>query len=66
MSRSLMLSILGVVIALTPFMGLPQSILTWIVPVLGLLVLGIGFTYRRRVPKTFAPAEESNASNYAA
>lgn len=52
MSRSLMLMILGGVVLLSPFSGLPLSILTWILPVLGLGVLAIGFSYRERAEKT--------------
>lgn len=47
MSRSLMLMILGGVVLLSPFFGLPLAILTWILPVLGLAVLAIGFSYRK-------------------
>ena len=45
-----MLMILGGVVILSPFLGLPLSILTWILPVLGLAILAIGFSYRKRVP----------------
>lgn len=55
MSRSLMLMILGGVVLLSPFSGLPLSILTWILPILGLAVLAIGFSYRERTEK---PSEE--------
>lgn len=46
-----MLMILGGVVLLSPFSGLPLSILTWILPLLGLAVLAIGFSYRERAEK---------------
>ncbi|MES2668703.1 MAG: hypothetical protein V4644_03385 [Patescibacteria group bacterium] len=48
MSRSLMLIIAGSLILLSPFAGLPLAILTWILPVLGLIILAIGVSYKRR------------------
>lgn len=48
MSRSLMLIILGSLITLSPFSGLPMSVLTWILPVLGLVALAIGVSYKRQ------------------
>lgn len=47
MSRALMLLILGILVMLAPFSGLPMSILAWILPVLGALVLAIGVSYKR-------------------
>lgn len=48
MSRSLMLIVLGVLIALSPFSGLPMNILTWVLPVFGLVAVAIGVSYRRQ------------------
>lgn len=48
MSRSLMLMILGAAVLLSPFSGLPLAILTWILPILGLAILAVGFSYRAR------------------
>lgn len=47
MSRALILIILGGLVALTPFSGLPMTILSWILPVLGVLVLAIGISFKR-------------------
>lgn len=47
MTRSLMLIIVGALVALSPFSGLPMSILAWILPVLGFVALAIGISYRR-------------------
>jgi hypothetical protein len=52
MSRENFLILLGVLILLSPFAGLPMSILAWILPILGILVLVIGITlHRNRQPK---------------
>lgn len=48
MSRSLMLIVLGALIAVSPFSGLPMRILAFILPVLGLIAVAIGVSYRRR------------------
>lgn len=40
--------LLGILVALSPFSGLPLAILSWILPVLGLAVLAIGITTESR------------------
>lgn len=51
MSRESTLVLLGLLIALVPFIGLPYSWLMWILPVLGLIVLTLGVTLRaKRLP----------------
>lgn len=47
MSRALMLIVLGVLVMLSPFSGLPMSILTWILPVFGLIAIAVGVSYKR-------------------
>lgn len=47
MTRNLMLIVLGALVTLSPFSGLPMTILTWILPVLGLVTVAIGISYRR-------------------
>ena len=47
MSRSLMLIVAGVLAALAPFSGLPMAVLAWILPVLGLVIVAIGVSYKR-------------------
>ncbi len=42
-----MLIVLGVLVALAPFSGLPMAILAWILPVLGLGIVAIGVSYKR-------------------
>lgn len=48
MTRESVLIALGVVIALTPYFGLPLSLLGILLPVLGLVVAAIGATLRVR------------------
>ena len=57
-----MLMILGGIVLLSPFSGLPLSILTWILPVLGLAVLAIGFSYRERADKQSEERHEAPVS----
>jgi uncharacterized membrane protein YqgA involved in biofilm formation len=60
MSRSLMLIILGALIALAPFSGLPLRVLAFVLPVLGLVAMAIGISYRRAPARTpYAVASES-------
>jgi hypothetical protein len=40
--------ILGILVLVSPFVGLPLSILTWVLPLLGGLVLGIGASFAMR------------------
>ncbi|MBP9816777.1 MAG: hypothetical protein KBD05_02010 [Candidatus Pacebacteria bacterium] len=61
MSRAGTLILLGILIALTPFIGLPLSLLAWVLPILGLLVLLTGVALRRRMQ-----AEERSAEPPAA
>lgn len=49
MSRETALIVLGVLVALSPYLGLPLSILGIVLPILGLVILGIGVTLRMRV-----------------
>lgn len=46
-----MLIILGALVFVAPFSGLPMAILTWILPLLGLIGIGIGVSYRTRLPR---------------
>lgn len=48
MSRESVLVLLGLLIVLSPFVGLPLEILAWILPVLGFAVAGIGVALRSR------------------
>lgn len=41
--------VLGILVIIVPFIGLPYSWLMWILPVLGALVVYLGSTKRRRV-----------------
>jgi len=48
MKRESILIFLGILIILAPFSGLPQSWLEFLLPALGLIVGGIGFSLRNR------------------
>lgn len=48
MSRESVLIVLGLLVVLSPFIGLPLEILAWVLPVLGLIVVGIGVALRSR------------------
>ncbi len=46
MTRSNALLLLGALVILSPFSGLPLSWLEWLLPVLGAVIAGIGYTLR--------------------
>ncbi|HYF28811.1 MAG TPA: hypothetical protein VEA36_00395 [Candidatus Paceibacterota bacterium] len=48
MSRESLLMVLGILIVVSPFTGLPLSLLTWFYVAAGLLIAAIGFTLRLR------------------
>ncbi len=52
MHRQRMLIILGVLIALAPYLGLPYGWLMFLLPLLGIIVLSLGLSLRikRRAP----------------
>lgn len=57
MSRERLLIIFGLLVLLSPFVGLPLAILRWILPVLGAAVVLIGITnaMRRKKKQSVAP-----------
>jgi len=55
MSRARILILLGVLIALAPFSGLPSSWLEFALPVLGLFVLAAGYSFRSKTETEQAP-----------
>lgn len=48
MSRESTLVLFGTLIILAPFSGLPLSWLQWLLPALGIIIAGIGYTLRAR------------------
>ncbi|MEK9160520.1 MAG: hypothetical protein AAB440_00590 [Patescibacteria group bacterium] len=60
MSRARTLILLGVLVGLSPFLGLPMWLLMWVLPILGLMVLLTGLSLRtrrmREEPQPPAPA----------
>jgi len=66
MSRSLMLIVLAILIILSPFSGLPMSILIWILPVLGFVILAIAISFKREGMKTSPePTHEAPSESHA-
>ena len=61
MSRESTLILLGSIVLLSPFAGLPISLLSWLLPVLGLITLGIGISLRAERRKA-APSHEASLS----
>ncbi len=63
MSREGMLMILGALVALLPFLGIPSAWFMVLLPVLGLCILGLALSLRARLqqaPKsTVLPIHES-------
>lgn len=55
MSRETILMVIGALVVLAPWSGLPLAWLTWILPALGLAVIGIGFTFRGRAAPPAEP-----------
>lgn len=51
MNRERILIVIGALVLLSPWSGLPLAWLTWILPVFGLATIAIGFTlHKRSVP----------------
>jgi hypothetical protein len=65
MSRTSTLMLIGLLIGLVPFSGLPQSWLEFILPALGLIIVGIAYTMRpHKIPthSSSFPDEVSTAA----
>ncbi|MDB5245583.1 MAG: hypothetical protein JWN90_688 [Parcubacteria group bacterium] len=62
MSRESILMILGILIAISPWSGLPLSILAWILPLLGLATAFIGFTLRTRATNALRSTTNDTSS----
>ena len=58
MSRTGTLVLLGILVALAPFVGLPLSVLAWVLPILGVMVLLTGISLRARRAPVEEPAPE--------
>lgn len=66
MSRSLMLIIAGALVTLAPFSGLPMAILAWILPVIGLVIVAIGVSYKRERMRLVRPASHEESASASA
>ncbi|HRH24401.1 MAG TPA: hypothetical protein PK109_02325 [Candidatus Paceibacterota bacterium] len=64
MARSSILILLGILVLLTPYLGLPYAWLMVLLPILGLCVLLIGITLRgkRRAPVIAPESYETHSS----
>jgi hypothetical protein len=55
MTRETVLMILGALVFLSPWVGIPMMWLQWILLVLGLAIIAIGVTLRRRMHQDELP-----------
>ena len=60
MSRESMLILLGILVMLSPFLGLPLSLLAWLLPFLGFVTLGIGISLRTERKRSTSPVASSH------
>ena len=51
MSRAGTLVLLGIIVAVAPFLGLPFYILSWVYPILGIMIVLTGLSLRLRRPR---------------
>jgi hypothetical protein len=56
MSRENVLVLLALIVALTPFLGIPLAWLSILLPILALLIAGIAYSLRARRLNATAPA----------
>lgn len=63
MSRERLLMLLGILILVSPYVGLPLSILAWVLPLLGGIVLGIGASYAMR-KRNQQPRQNAQIASY--
>ncbi len=57
MSKENFLILLGVLVLLSPFAGLPMAILVWVLPILGVLIVIVGIMEHRSKKEPETPAE---------
>lgn len=62
MSRESVLVLIGVLVAVSPFSGLPVTWLAWILPVMGVAVLLIGVSLKAQKLLTPLPQEHEGNS----
>lgn len=65
MSRESLLVLVGILVALSPFSGLPLVWLAFITPFLGAVTVLIGFSLASRKRNTQSPVYEAPANNNA-
>ncbi len=67
MTREHIIMVLGALVFIAPWSGLPLSWLEWALPIIGLLVIGLAATLRRRTPSNeppLPPAPPSDPSRH--
>jgi drug/metabolite transporter (DMT)-like permease len=58
MSRASILMLIGILVALSPHVGLPLSILAFVLPIAGALIAALAYTLRpRRAAQEVVPAQ---------
>jgi len=62
MSREPILILLGILLAISPFVGMPPSWFVFLLPTLGLLVAMIGFTLNQKKKKPISLSHETSPS----
>lgn len=63
MSRESVLIVVGILVAISPFSGLPVSWLVWILPIMGAIVAVIGMTYKAQSVLATIPALEDETAS---
>lgn len=48
MQKRTVLVVIGIIIALSPFAGLPYSALMWLLPILGIITAVLAYPFRAR------------------
>lgn len=61
MSRESTVILFGFLVAVSPFIGLPLSILSFVLPILGALIVLIGITLRALSVKSSATPHETES-----
>lgn len=62
MTREGTLIMLGILVAVLPFIGLPLSLLHWLIPIVGLLISVVGLSLRKK--RLMQSAEQTEAEQH--
>lgn len=61
MSKESSLFTVGVLVLISPFLGLPVSVLGFMLPILGIIILSVAYALRKERVKHEMPAEAPSA-----